>query len=143
MKTSIFVLMSSLLVLGGCATHKTMVPISGSKSDGIVKMAYEYSLYESPVVNQEASRAQAAKRCQAWGYSDAEAFGTATKQCLVNSGLGCEKFRVITEYQCTGSHSVQPNVMYQNSVGQPTQQIIINIPAPAQQTQTLQPINRY
>lgn len=149
MKASLLIFLSALIV-SGCATHKTMVPVSGSKADGIVKMAYEYTPYESPIVNQEASRAQAAKRCQAWGYSDAEAFGTSSKRCVLNYGFGCEKFRVTTEYQCTGNQAAgnislpQANT-YQPYPGQATQQIIINIPSPtpAHGGVTLQPINKY
>ncbi|ROV57274.1 YecR family lipoprotein [Neisseria chenwenguii] len=133
----------------GCATHKTMVPISGSKADGIVKMAYEYTPYESPIVNQDASRLQAAKRCQAWGFSEAEAFSAGSKQCVLNYGFGCEKYRVVTEYQCTGqrtSHTTVSQAGYHvQNQSQPMQQIIINIPNPAvTKTETaVQPINRH
>ncbi|OFR06091.1 hypothetical protein HMPREF2907_04305 [Neisseria sp. HMSC055H02] len=147
MKTSLVVL--SLFVVSACTTHKTMVPISGSKADGIVKMAYDYALLESPMINREASQEQAVKRCNAWGYSDAEAFGTSSKQCIENNGFGCERFRVITEYQCTGSYNYPTqqipsrNVSQSSYAAQPGQQIIINIPASTQQEVTLQPINRH
>ncbi len=152
-KRGIFLLLP-VLVVGACTSHKIMIPISGSKADGIVKMAYEYKPFESPVVNQDASRLQAAKRCQAWGYSEAEAFGTNSRQCVLNYGFGCEKYRVTTEYQCIGQQATHGITVpqssyqaqnYQATQGQPMQQIIINIPSPAaaQGATTVQPINRH
>lgn len=133
-----------LLFNAGCAVHKTMHAVGGSRSDGIVKMSYSYQALEQPIVNEKSSRATAAQRCRAWGYADAQPFGGGMKNCIRNYGFGCEEYQVTIEYQCTGGQAGSysqtapsaPNI--QNSVqsgGQPVQQqIIINVPAPQAQS---------
>jgi len=87
--------------LSGCATTKQLTATGGSKGDGTVKMAYEHGLFEAPVVDLKQGLSAAKKRCTAWGYSGAEAFGGTTKDCI-SGGSSCNRWRVTAEYQCTG-----------------------------------------
>lgn len=99
---------AAALVLHGCATPPPiMEAVGGSRSDGTITMAYEYStLYHitAPAVNAAASRENAIKRCRAWGYNGAEPFGgPGVKKCVAGPAFACEKYRVTMEYQCTGA----------------------------------------
>ena len=93
----------SLIMLHGCAVNKSMVPTGGSRADGTVKMAFEYGAFEVPKVDSQQGQIAAKQRCAAWGYSDAEAFGSSTRACTSSSGGTCNIWRVTTEYQCTGT----------------------------------------
>ena len=90
------------VLLSGCATNKVMMATGGSRSDGTVTMSYQYGGFEKPVVNVVAAQQEAAVRCQAWGYSSAEAFGGGTSQCIQASGYGCNRWQVSYQYQCLG-----------------------------------------
>lgn len=98
---------SALLILtsalSGCAVHKHFVPVGGSRSDGTIKMAFDHGMFENPQVDANQARALAKQRCAAWGYSDAEAFGSSMKTCIMGSSSGCNTWRVTVEYQCTGT----------------------------------------
>lgn len=90
-------------VLIGCATPKEWIPYSGSKSDGVVKLAYEFGIFESPVIEEGQAQRVASQRCRAWGYSAAEPFGGVVRQCLAtNQQGGCIRVRVSADFQCTG-----------------------------------------
>ncbi|MGM8850657.1 YecR family lipoprotein [Salinicola halophyticus] len=99
MKYLIMILFAGFL-LAGCAVHKTMVPTGGSKADGTIDLSYDVSMFETPEVNAQQGLNAAAKRCQAWGYSDAEPFGGATSQCVAMGGYGCNTTRYTMTYQC-------------------------------------------
>lgn len=89
------------LMLAGCAVHKDMIAVGGSKADGTVKMAYEYGPFESPDVSSQQGVVAAAKKCLAWGYKSAEAFGGSETTCVQpDPTFGCAKTRVTTEFQC-------------------------------------------
>jgi hypothetical protein len=64
-----------LVVLAGCAVDKAPVAAGGSKSDGIITMAFTYNALEIPQLNFEQTRLAAAEQCGAWGYQDAQPFG--------------------------------------------------------------------
>lgn len=92
-----------LVLLSGCAVKKDWQPTGGSKSDGVVRMSYQVREMEKPVLDEEQAVALAAKRCIAWGYTGAEAFGGITSQCVQGGGFGgCGMRQVTKEYQCTG-----------------------------------------
>ena len=95
-----------LLTLQGCAVQKQLVATGGSRADGTVKMAYEFGMFEQPVINMEQGAVSAAQRCKSWGYTGAEPFGGQTKQCSSYSGGGCARWTVTVEYQCTGGNKV-------------------------------------
>jgi len=99
MKRMTLLLMS--LALAGCATAKTPSPVSGSKADGTVELAYEVGMLEVAEVNWEEARAKAQARCAAWNYSAAEPFGAAQQNCVAYDGYGgCVRHRVTRTYQC-------------------------------------------
>ena len=102
-----YVLVSSFFVIfmQGCAVNKDLVPTGGSRSDGTVKLSYEYGEFESPKLNAQQGADAAAKRCAVWGYSGAQPFGGATKTCSYFSGFACHRWLVTIEYQCTGAPS--------------------------------------
>ncbi len=85
-----------------CAVPKVPVAIGGSRSDCVVRMAYEYGGFEVPQVDAYATKASASQRCAAWGYTDAEPFGGAMSQCEAANQYGCIRYLVTMTYQCTG-----------------------------------------
>ena len=91
------------IFLFGCATQKIMVPTGGSRSDGTVKLSYQFGMFEKPQIDSNQALSSAKQRCSAWGYSGAEAFGGATQICINSSGGGCNTWQVTVEYQCTGT----------------------------------------
>ena len=90
-----------LLITSGCAVQKDWQATGGSKSDGVVKLQYQYGGFELPKVSEEQALELAKKRCSAWGYTDAEAFGGVISQCNSMSASGCVSYLVTKEYQCT------------------------------------------
>lgn len=100
-------LLTLALSLTGCATTVTPVATGGSRADGIVEMSYEYGAFVVPQVDTVAAMRTARRRCETWGYDDAEAF-TGLSKCVQGGSSGCNLYRVTTEYQClnTGKSSV-------------------------------------
>ena len=94
----------ALSVIAGCAAivHKQWGVVSGSKADGVVKLAFEYGEMEKPVTDMGQAQDLAAKRCQAWGYKNAEPFDSAMTSCVYGPGVwgGCAQFRVTVDFQC-------------------------------------------
>src|SRR5687767_9964040 len=90
------------VALWGCAVQKVMTPIGGSRSDGVVRLAFTYGMFENPKVDYGQAQTAARQRCAAWGYSDAEAFGGQSTQCTNGTYQGCNQWQVTVEYQCTG-----------------------------------------
>jgi|SoiMethySBSTD1v2_1073268.scaffolds.fasta_scaffold605447_2 hypothetical protein len=104
MKKWFLVLTLAAISVSGCATHKEMVPVGGSRADGTVRLAYEYTLFEKPQVNGQQAMSAAQSKCSAWGYTRAEAFGGGSAQCLQVNGYGnCIHTRVTYEFQCIGA----------------------------------------
>jgi hypothetical protein len=93
------------MVVGACATTKTMQAIGGSRSDGIVRLAYEEGMFEKAKVDPAAAIQTARERCKVWGYTDAEPFGGVVRQCQQMSGYGCAQTLVTVEFQCTGANT--------------------------------------
>ena len=90
-----------LLALNACATQKTLIPTGGSKADGIVSLSYEVGMFEQPIVDYSQGVQAAIQRCEAWGYSDAEAFGGQESRCQAYNGYGnCVRQMVTVKYQC-------------------------------------------
>jgi len=105
MKKQIMVFLAAAILLSGCATPKEFYATGGSRSDGTVKLSYEYGGFEKPIVDPNQGAQLAASKCAVWGYTGAEAFGAAEQSCVFANGYGCQRFRVTVEYQCTGSPS--------------------------------------
>lgn len=93
----------AIFSLSACATPKQFAATGGSKSDGNITLSYEYGLFESPQVDMQQGFNIAKKRCEAWGYSNTEAFGGSTRHCISESSSGCNIWRVSMTFQCTGS----------------------------------------
>lgn len=93
----------------GCAVQKQWVPVGGSRSDGTVKLSYEYGMFENPQLSAQQGLEAAAARCKAWGYSNADAFGGVQRNCTSRDQYGsCTYWIVSAEYQCTGGTRPPP-----------------------------------
>lgn len=103
MKKAIIVLAALALGLSACATAKTWQATGGSRGDGVVRLSYQFGMFEKPEVNDAAGQRVAADRCAVWGYTGAEAFGGQTQVCNSMSNSGCQQWLVTKEYQCTGT----------------------------------------
>jgi hypothetical protein len=90
-----------LLALSSCAVNKNLEPTSGSKADGIIVMTYSLNNYQSPVLDWDIAKQEAQRRCQAWGYKDADKFAGVTKKCDSYSYFGCTSRLIDVKYQCT------------------------------------------
>jgi hypothetical protein len=91
-----------ILALYGCATTMTPQPIGGSRADGTVTLAFQYGIFEKPMVDWVTANGNAVERCKAWGYRNAQAFGGSQNLCLAYNGYGnCMRTQVNVTYQCT------------------------------------------
>lgn len=96
------------IACSGCATPKIWSATGGSRSDGVVRLAYEFGEFEKPQLDEAQAVRLASERCGSWGYQGAEAFGGTTQQCNQSGGLGgCARWIVTKEYQCVGAQSPQ------------------------------------
>lgn len=92
-----------ILMFSACATQKHWTATGGSRSDGIIKLSYEYGLFEKPDISLSQGVSVAQQRCASWGYSNAEAFGGTIKKCNYYGSSGCMQWLVTAEYQCTNT----------------------------------------
>ena len=100
-KVSTLSMYALIFSLSACSTVKTLQATGGSKSDGVVELSYEYGMFENPQVDFNQGLEQASSRCQAWGYTTAQAFGGSTSQCQRRNGYGnCVQELVTVKYQC-------------------------------------------
>jgi len=101
MNKIIFVIIS--LSLSSCAVVKIPQATGGSKADGIIELSYQYGGFEIQEVKWDKALITAQKRCRAWGYKNAEAFGGTTSQCQAYNQYGCVRQFVTAKYQCLGN----------------------------------------
>jgi len=94
-------------VLSGCAVDKDWVPTGGSRSDGVVRLSYEYGAMQVPHVNDERATQLAQQKCGNWGYTGAEAFGAVQRTCVSGDAYGCNRYRATMEFQCMGQPDKQ------------------------------------
>lgn len=94
------VIVALMLIVSSCAVNKTLHPTGGSKADGTIEMSYTYGGFERPIVNFKLAEDTAGKKCKAWGYKSAEAFGGAIKECGSYYNGSCNSYIVKKEYQC-------------------------------------------
>lgn len=99
MKKILIVLIT--IALSSCATVETPIPISGSKSDGTVTLAYQYGAFEEPVIDWNSTNIKAKERCKAWGYHNAQPFGGNQSSCIAYNQYGCVQEQVNIMYQCS------------------------------------------
>jgi hypothetical protein len=95
------VLVSAVVTLAGCATVSQMQATGGSRSDGIVKLSFEYGMFDKVQLDEATALQTARQRCAVWGYTDADPFGGITRQCQMYGSLGCQHWFATREYQCT------------------------------------------
>jgi len=88
------------IIVTGCATTKEWAATGGSRADGVVRLSYEYGLFESPQTSEQQGVELAKGRCAAWGYASAEPFGGQTRQCNNYGSGSCNSWLVTREYQC-------------------------------------------
>lgn len=89
------------LFLLGCTSVKTLQAVDGSKADATVKLAYEYGLFERPVVDWNSADNTARQRCAVWGYKKAERFDGTQNTCIAHNGYGdCVRVQINVTYQC-------------------------------------------
>lgn len=98
-------LLASMFVLGGCATPMNYMATGGSRSDGTVKLSYQYGGFQKPVVDAQQGIELAKSKCAAWGYTGAEPFGGQVRNCTAYNQYGCIQFLVTAEFQCIGGPS--------------------------------------
>jgi len=91
-----------LALLAGCAVTKIPVAAGGSRADGTVTMAFQYGGFERPSWNLDQTRQAAASKCAAWGYADAQVFGSQMQNCMAWNAYGCIAWTVTIPYQCVG-----------------------------------------
>jgi hypothetical protein len=102
-------LISAGAVVAGCATVSQMQATGGSRADGIVKLSFEYGMFDRIELDEASAIQTARQRCSVWGYTDADPFGGVVRQCQQSGSLGCVHWFVTKEYQCTmGGRSAPP-----------------------------------
>lgn len=107
---TIFLLFSLVsITLIGCAktVQKEWFAHDGSKADGTVKLALTWNPnLEQPQAQKEQAQNVATKKCQAWGYAGAEAFGSIVSRCIqprfTGFGTTCDKMLAEMTFQCIG-----------------------------------------
>lgn len=87
----------------GCAVKKEWSATGGSRSDGTIKLSYQYGLFEQPMVDREKGIQIASDKCKSWGYESAEAFGGVMTNCNNFTQNGCISWLVTADYQCLGN----------------------------------------
>lgn len=105
MKAISVALVSSALLLAGCATPVDWAATGGSRSDGVIQVSYDYYDLQMPVADDAQAQGIAFQRCRAWGYTGAEPFGGEIRQCAEHDSVGCSRWMVTREFQCTGTGS--------------------------------------
>lgn len=97
----------------GCAkpVMKQWAAAGGSKADATVEIGFEYNPQsEKPQTNEQQAYQEAVRRCQAWGYADAEPFGMVKSVCqrfdpMPFGGVACGSMLVTRQYQCLGNNN--------------------------------------
>ena len=96
----LFTIALTASIISGWSVQKNWIATGGSKADGTIKLSYEHSRFEKPQLSEQQALSQAKRRCNAWGYSQAEAFGGTISQCNSGSISSCKNWFVTKEYQC-------------------------------------------
>lgn len=94
----------AVFALAGCATQRELLVTDASRSDGTVVISYEGNEFQRGDADYDEAANMAEKKCAAWGYSGAEAFGSKKTTCLSRRGFGnCGHRRVDIPFQCVGN----------------------------------------
>jgi hypothetical protein len=88
------------LDLWGCASTKQWSLSGGDRKSGVVRVSYEYPEFKQPSLNDAQALELAARRCNGWGYQDAEPIGGQIRQCSNKDDGNCDLWTVTRQYQC-------------------------------------------
>jgi YecR-like lipoprotein len=99
-----------LLSLGACATGQKWAVTGGDRSDGVVKVSYEYPEFQQPEVSDAQAMKIALGRCSGWGYETAKPIPGQTRQCSNMEGANCNLWTVTREYQCASQGAFASNL---------------------------------
>ena len=89
------------LNLAACATTQQWNVSGGDRTEGVVRVSYEYPEFEQPELSDAQATQIATSRCNGWGYDDAEPIAGQIRQCGNMDGANCTLWTVTREYQCT------------------------------------------
>lgn len=110
-KLATLTLAGVMLFAVGCGpkqVFKAWEASGGSRADATVEVGFVYNpMQEKPEFNESQARTEATRRCEAWGYTDAEPFGLSKEQCqhmifVPFSGMVCDSMLVTRQFQCLG-----------------------------------------
>jgi len=100
---------SACLLLSACSSNQVntlsqaQVTIE-NQSEKIVNLSYQYSSFDSSVINWNKLKSTATNQCTASGYKYAELFNQAPVTCdSRRQNDFCESWSVAVSYQCTSS----------------------------------------
>ena len=100
----ITVLLLLNLALSSCATTITPLASGGSRADGTLEYTYTYGILTRPQIDWDRVGFDALQRCSDWGYTTADMFPGAIRECAsTTADGGCNAYRVTTTFQCGGS----------------------------------------
>jgi hypothetical protein len=83
------------------SSQKEVLVTDGSRADGTLTMSYEYDDSDKPKINWDGAKKKAIKKCESWGYSDAEFFEGEVKKCISKDKDGCNRWEITYKCQCT------------------------------------------
>ena len=93
-----------VFLIAGCAATINPSASGGSRADGIVEFSYSLGILRRAEIDWNRVDSQAARRCEAWDYANAERFEGTNRECLSTDSSGnCSSYRYTVTYQCTGS----------------------------------------
>jgi hypothetical protein len=99
-----------LLSLAACATSQKWAVSGGDRSDGVVRVSYDYPEFQQPEVSDAQAMKIALGRCSGWGYEAARPIPGQTRQCSNMEGANCNLWTVTREYQCTTQGAFASNL---------------------------------
>ena len=99
-----------LLNLAACATNQKWAVTGGDRSDGVVKVSYDYPEFQQPEVSDAQAMKIALGRCSGWGYEAARPIPGQTRRCSNKEGANCNLWTVTREYQCTTQGAFASNL---------------------------------
>ena len=94
-------LLAFAAAITGCATSKQWSVTESDRSEGLVRVSYEFPEFQEPQLSDEQAAKLAESRCNVWGYDDAEPIAGQLRQCSSMNSGNCELWTVTREFQCT------------------------------------------
>lgn len=84
-------------LLGGCAAV-VPEPMTADRAAGTITFVADRSLSPASDADWSAAQVEADRRCEAWGYTSADAMAVICNERLL--GGRCNDARLIRQYQC-------------------------------------------